>query len=78
MGASINSESTTALEWTSAEATWGVNEFNWRQIFAPDSAVVNTQKSVELAWRQCIIKEKQSNQINTLWCKGSRHTDSLG
>ena len=57
----------------------------WYQIFALDSAVIEVQYKKCSAHMeaflllQCIIMEKHSNQINTLWWnkeKGSRHTDS--
>ena len=52
MGVS-NNIITTALERTAAKATGGVgglNAFYWYQIFARDSAVVDSQ-NVKLAWR---------------------------
>ena len=39
-----NNNRTTALEWTAAKATGGLNAFYWYQIFALDSAVVEAQK----------------------------------
>ena len=41
-GATIvtNNNRTTALEWTAAKATGGLNAFYWYQIFALDSAVI--------------------------------------
>ena len=40
----ITNNRTTALEWTAAKATGGLNAFYWYQIFALDSAVVEAQK----------------------------------
>ena len=39
MGVTINNSSTTALEWTAAKVTGGLNAFYWYQIFAQDSTV---------------------------------------
>ena len=72
MGVTINNRAT-ALERTVVKARGGglkyINTFYWYQI---DSAVVEAQKcyvrmedSLQL---QCIIIEKQYNQINALWC----------
>ena len=61
----------------------GLNAFYSYQIFAIDSAVVEAQKfkaHMEASLLlQCIITEKLSNQINTLWWNkenGSQLTDS--
>ena len=50
---------------------WGINVFYWYQIFALDSVVVRAQEylvcmEVSLLL-QCIIIEKQSNQLNILY-----------
>ena len=39
-----NRSRATALEWTAALATSGLNAFNWYQIFALDSAIVELQE----------------------------------
>ena len=39
-----NNNGTTALEWTAAKVTGGLNAFYWFQIFALDSDVVEAQK----------------------------------
>ena len=50
MGATINSDSTTALERILAEATLGSKCIVLAPNLRPDSAVVKTQKSVKLTW----------------------------
>ena len=42
MGVTINNNRTTALAQTVAKASGGLNAFYWYQIFALDSALVET------------------------------------
>ena len=47
----VSNNRTTALERTAANATEGLNAFYSHKIFALDSAIVEAQKNVKLAWR---------------------------
>ena len=66
----INNNRTTALERTTAKATGGLNALHWYQIFAlyfPSLKHKKCRARMKNSYLlQCIIIEKQYNQINAL------------
>ena len=56
----VNNNRTTALEWTAAQATGGLNAFYRYQIFALDSAIVEVQEMFSCEAARSSLKSAQS------------------
>ena len=74
----VNNNRTATFKRTAVKATQDLNAFYWYQILALDSAVVEAQNKLarmeDPELLQCIIIEKQYNQIKALMKQRKWHT----